>query len=126
MRDYPVLFDTSELVRCGRFVALVKMSGRVRIAFEDDEWWCYGVNPGGASGSGTIPLDAYRAFRAELSQGLNGMAELARDGAEFKTLVQSLFETNGPELARWEAAQASLSGFLCEADPGHAGSLPSK
>ena len=68
MQSYPILFRITHAVRCERFEALVTTEGRALMAFEDDEWWCHGVEPGGMTEHGDGPLVAYEAFRLSFRQ----------------------------------------------------------
>ena len=74
-QSYPILFRITHAVRCEQFEALVTTEGRALMAFEDDEWWCHGVEPGGITEHGDGPLVAYEAFRLSIRHVLDDLAE---------------------------------------------------
>lgn len=108
MPEYPLLFRITHAVRCAKFEALVITDGRALMAFEDDEWWCNGVDPGGLTENGEGPLVAFQRFRKAFQEVLDDLAE---DGASFGTFereAREFFATDGVELERWQRALEEL------------------
>lgn len=106
--NYP-LFVTFKTSIFGRgFVATVEMRGRMLASQEGEEdWWLYGVNPGGISASGDSLQEVHVELRQSLHDVLVDFSEEATSFEEFKAEVERFFnETNEPTEREWlEAVQ---------------------
>jgi hypothetical protein len=71
----------------------------------DDEYWTYGVNPGGMAAHGEDPAAAHAAFRKTFSHILVDLAQGADNFDAFQAAVQTFFnETNEGYEAEWRHA----------------------
>ena len=107
-QSYPILFRITQAVRCEQFEALVTTEGRALMAFEDDEWWCHGVEPGGMTEHGDGPLVAYEAFRLSFRHVLDDLAEESASIEAFQRDAQEFFNADTVEESRWEMALEEL------------------
>ena len=109
MTRYPLLCSFQEFVPGRGYVAGVKMAGRALATEEAQEWWIYGVNPGGIAESGRTLIEAHAQLRASLRRYLSDVAHDAADFEAFKTEVERFFnETDAESIAEWEAAVADV------------------
>ncbi len=109
MADYPVLFKVSYDLSCRSFAARVVVSGRALMVYEDDEWWCHGVEPGGMTAHGRGPAMAYAAFKATLGEVLKDVADDAGNFEDFeKAATHFASESDPTEAVRWEAARQAI------------------
>lgn len=109
--EYPLLFRITHEVRCGAFEGKVVTDGRVLVAFEDGEWWCHGVEPGGMTECGKTPLGAFKAFRDAYCSVLSDLTEDCDGADRFMAEVKAVFIRDQVEAERWSrAAEAMRSG----------------
>lgn len=110
----PLIYGFRELVAGNGFVAGVEVNGRALLRHEDEQWWAYGVEPGGIAAAGSAELDAYSAFRAALREVLIDSAVLTASFEEFREDVRRLgAQANEAWSAEWEAARLAVrSGEL--------------
>jgi hypothetical protein len=108
MADYPLIFRITHAVRSPGFEATVRVDGRALMTWEDGEWWCHGVDPGGLTENGDGPFVAYERFRLTFRQVLNDLAEEADSYEAFQRDARMFFSTDGVEEARWNRAVEAL------------------
>ena len=109
MTQYPIFFKITHDVRGETFTARVLTNGRALMEFEDDAWWCYGVNPGGMAADGSSPAEAFSHFRVDLGEIFSDMATQSKTCDEFKRMVQEFVAQEPPKTANeWEAARARI------------------
>lgn len=105
----PIQFRLNLAVQGKTFEAFVRVDGRALMVFEDGEWNCDGVEPGGLTRSGEVPFAAFEAFRAAFRHVLDDLAEESTTLADFQREVGMLFHTNARAAERWERAQRELT-----------------
>jgi len=117
MAIYPVVFTYEELVKGHGFLAGVLARGRALMVHEDDEWWMYGVQPGGLSEGGETFDEARLLFRQAFREVLFDLAEQTTDFDTFKSqTIRLLEEESGPMLARWNEAVQKLRASQIEVE----------
>jgi hypothetical protein len=104
VHEYPMQFRITHALKCANFESLIVADGRVLLAFEDEEWWCRGVQPGGLMAEGADPLLAYQYFRQAFVETLDDLAELAGSFEAFEREVRTFFHLDAVELLRWNQA----------------------
>ncbi len=104
MQSYPILFRIVHAVRSDRFEALVATDGRALMVFEDDEWWCHGVEPGGLTDHGDGPLVAFEAFRLSFRHVLDDLAEDSATLEDFQRDARMFFSADTVEESNWNKA----------------------
>jgi len=102
--DYPILFRTIHVVRCSKFEARISTEGRALMTMEDGLWWCHGVEPGGLTESGSVPVLAYEIFREAFRQTLDDLAEESTSYDDFVQRADRFFNPDPAEARRWERA----------------------
>jgi hypothetical protein len=111
---YPLLFTYRDTLFGNGFVVEVQATnGRALCVREsDDEYWVYGINPGGMAAHGEDPDAAHSAFRKTFSHILVELAQGCNSFDEFQATVQTFFnETNEGYEAEWrKALRAVQSG----------------
>jgi len=80
----------------------------VLVTFEDDEWWCHGVEPGGMTEAGATPLDAFANFKQVYCDVLTDLSKGCMAFGDFVPEVRKLFHQDTAEAARWMAACESF------------------
>lgn len=107
--DYPLVFRLTHEIICPKFSARVVSAGTALMVFEDGEWWCHGVNPGGMTECGSRPALAWTAFKAALG-GI--YADLACDAPSVEAFRKAaddfVRDTNRAEAERWRSARQSI------------------
>jgi len=104
--QYPLLFSYRDtLFGNGFLVEVQATNGRALCVREPDEYWVYGINPGGMAAHGATPDAAHAAFRKTFSHLLVDLV-LGSDNFEaFQAAVQTFFEdTNHGYEAEWQQA----------------------
>lgn len=110
MPRYPLLFGYRDLVSGTGFVAGVQADGRALLVEEDEEFWVYGVNPGGIAGHGNTWEAAHEDFRRNFKAALFDLAIEAQGFDEFRRLVTDFFEDTNAESERdWDQATREIS-----------------
>ncbi len=107
--DYPLIFKLTHEIRCNDYAVRVVSSGRALMTFEDGEWWCHGVEPGGLTEHGPDPASAFAAFKVAYrhilqdlsadSKGLDGLAAAVEKFVADKDHVEE---------KRWNHARAAI------------------
>ena len=113
MTSYPFLFSFRDLIVGNGYFAGVAASGRVLLVQEDDnDWWLFGVQPGGIAGGDTDRNVALAEFKKSYLSVLQDIAAEAPSFAEFETEVRRFFaQVNDATAADWdEALKAVRSG----------------
>ena len=109
MRAYPLIFRFSAVVANAAFRARVRGTGRALAVWEEGEWWCSGVEPGGLTEPGGSPVDAYLRFRKTLGEILGELAEECGSTERFSQRVGAFFaQRDEDDLARWHEALLML------------------
>ncbi len=103
---YPLLFSYRDtLFGNGFLVEVQAVNGRALCVREEDEYWMYGINPGGMAAHGEDPEAAHNAFRKIFSSILIDLASSAASFDEFKSAVGRFFEdTNEGYAQEWNAS----------------------
>jgi hypothetical protein len=105
--QYPLLFTYRDTLFGSGFVVEVQATnGRALCVREaDDEYWIYGINPGGMSAYGADPDDAHTAFRKTFSHILIDLAQGSETFEDFQAAVKAFFEdTNAGYEEEWRNA----------------------
>jgi hypothetical protein len=108
---YPLLFNYRETLFGNAFLVEVQaINGRALCAKEaDDEYWIYGINPGGMAAYGDTPDAAYRAFRNTCSHILIDLAVGSDSFEGYRDAVAKFFEDTNPGYeAEWHEAIARV------------------
>ena len=108
MADYPLLFRITHAVRCSNFEAIVVTDGRALMAFDDGEWWCHGVEPGGLTENGPAPSVAYEKFRSSFRHVLDDLAEESGSFEAFQRDARTFFNADAVEERHWHEALTVL------------------
>lgn len=104
---YPLLFTYRDTLFGNGFVVEVQATnGRVLCVREsEDEYWVYGINPGGMAAYGEDPAAAHAAFRKTFSHILVDLAQGSDSFDEFQAAVRTFFdETNEGYEMEWRNA----------------------
>jgi len=104
---YPLLFTYRDTLFGNASVLEVQAtSGRALCIKEsEDEYWIYGINPGGMAAYGSSPDAAYTAFRKAFSHILIDLANDVGTFEAFQAAVAKLFnETNVGYESDWQHA----------------------
>lgn len=111
---YPLLFSYRDTLFGNGFVVEVQATnGRALCVREsDDEYWVYGINPGGMAAHGEDPDAAHAAFRKTFSHILVDIAQGSAGFEEFQAAVRTFFDdTNEGYAVEWrDAIQAVQRG----------------
>jgi hypothetical protein len=104
--NYPLFFGFRTAIQGKGFVASVVMNGRGLMVEEGaDDWWLYGVNPGGVAGGGEDQHLAFSEFRNSYYAILFDIANDVTSYEEFRAEVERFFnETNRHYEKEWLAA----------------------
>ncbi len=110
MTEFPLLFTFRGLVAGNGFVAAVEACGRALLVRESEEdWWFYGVEPGGIGEGGKTANEAHLAFNSSINGVLADVAEETPSFKDFKATAESFFgEIDRTDEARWAQARAAL------------------
>ena len=109
MRAFPLIFRFSAVIVNDRFRAHLRGTGHALAVFEDGQWWCSGVEPGGLTEPGASPVSAYLGFRKTLGQILEQLAEDSPTVEDFGEQVGRFFAHADPhDRQRWREAVESL------------------
>ena len=104
-----LLFRIRQLVFGNRFVAGVRIVGRVTAVEDFGAVWIYGVNPGGLAESGDDLTSAYANFRDWLVKVLFDFAEMADGFEDFRRNAEEfLHATDDGSVAQWRAARQAV------------------
>jgi hypothetical protein len=103
---YPLLFTYRDTLFGNGFVVEVQaVNGRALCVREEDEFWIYGINPGGMAAHGEDPEAAHNAFRKTFSSILIDLASAAASFEDFQNAVKQFFsDTNEGYEQEWNAA----------------------
>jgi hypothetical protein len=104
---YPLLFTYRDtLFGTGLLLEVQVVNGRALCVKEaEDEYWVYGVNPGGMAAHGRTPDEAHTAFRRAFSHILIDLANDAQTFDGFQAAVNTFFgDTNPGYEAEWQQA----------------------
>ncbi len=109
MADYPIIFTLVHDLRFEEGAARVVTRGRALMVFEEGEWWCHGVEPGGLTAHGADPAAAYVAFKTAYGGILDDLAQDAKDFAAFEKAVgRFVHDKDEAEAERWERARSEI------------------
>lgn len=104
---YPLLFSYRDtLFGTGLVLEVQVTNGRALCVKEaEDEYWIYGINPGGMAAHGATPDEAHTAFRRAFSHILIDLANEAETFDHFQTAVEKFFnDTNPGYEGEWQQA----------------------
>lgn len=106
----PFLFTYRDTLFGNGFVVHVEArNGRALCVREDEQWWMYGVNPGGMAAPGADPHAAHAAFRKAFKHVLIDIASEVDGFDAFKAAVEAFFsETNEGYVSEWTAAAEAI------------------
>ncbi|MEQ1759428.1 MAG: hypothetical protein ABL986_13990 [Vicinamibacterales bacterium] len=105
--QYPLLFTYRDTLFGNGFVVEVQaVNGRALCVREaEDEYWVYGINPGGMAAHGVDAAGAHGAFRKAFTDILVDLAHESSNFDEFQAAVQTFFDdTNKGYEADWKQA----------------------
>ena len=107
---YPLLFTYRDtLFGNGFLVEVQARNGRALCIREEDEYWIYGVNPGGMAAHGADPEEAHAAFRRTFSHILVDLAQASDSFEAFRDAVRTFFDdTNEGYEAEWRDALVAV------------------
>lgn len=116
--DYPLMFTFRDVVSGNGFLAGITVSGRALMAFEDGEWWAYGVRPAGLVDHGRTPQEAHNNFRTRYRAILFDIAAETHNFLQFKQEVERLCEeTDAQEERRWTSAVDAIRSGAATPEP---------
>jgi hypothetical protein len=103
---YPLIYTFSDVVTGCGFLARVTVRGRALAVDEGaDDWWLYGVEPGGLAECGQTFHEAYLAFRQAFREVFFEFAAEAGDWDNFEAALSDfLGAINEPKADRWRRA----------------------
>ena len=105
---YPLLFTYRDILLGDGFVAGVATMGRSLMVEEgENDFWIYGVDPGGIAAGGESQKEAASEFRSMYRTVLFDIADEARTYEEFKTAVEAFFEDKNEPFEQdwWRAVE---------------------
>lgn len=104
MKLYPLVFSFRDIIAGNGYVAVVSMDGRVVLSEEDDQdFWMFGVQPGGIAGGEKQREAAFTEFKKTYLSVLFDIAAEVTSFEEFKERTTAFFaEVNEPNAADWE------------------------
>jgi hypothetical protein len=107
---YPLLFSYRDtLFGNGMLVEVQVVNGRALCVREADDYWVYGINPGGMAAHGVDPDSAHAAFRKTFSHILVDLAVGSENLESFAAAVQKFFdETNEGYEVEWKDAISAV------------------
>jgi len=107
--DYPLVFRLTHEIRCPKFSARVVSVGNALMVFEDDEWWCHGVNPGGLTECGEKPALAWAGFKEALGGIFEDLACDSNSVDAFRRAAHAfVLDANKTQAERWEKARQAI------------------
>ena len=107
--EYPLVLTLTFDIRCAHFAARVISHGRALMAFEDSEWWCHGVDPGGLTACAENPALAFPAFKEAYEGALLDLAADAGSFDKFKLAVEGFVsDTDTNDEKRWLKAREEI------------------
>jgi hypothetical protein len=104
---YPLLFTYRDtLFGTGVVLEVQAVNGRALCVKEaEDEYWVYGINPGGMAAHGNTADEAHAAFRRAFSHILIDHANEAQSFDDLRKAVEAFFaEVNPGYEAEWQEA----------------------
>jgi len=106
---FPLILSLKELVKGPTFVAGVMARLHIVMKADYDQWWMYGVNPGGISEGGDTQETAYLKFLRAFREVLADIASDCHTYEEFMARANAfIMETNDSERTDWEAARKAI------------------
>jgi hypothetical protein len=107
--DHPLMFAFRDVITGDGFLAGITVSGRCLMVMEGDEYWMYGVRPGGLSETADSPQSLLAKFRRRYKEILFDIADECRDFESFEKEVKRFFlEPDSEEERRWEDAVSKV------------------
>ena len=108
MNREPLLFSFQRFIAGRGFIANVEIQGRALFRIEDEDWWLFGVQPGGIAAGGKTYGMALYEFRKGYTSVLFDIAFGAEDFQNFKEMVEEFFaQVNKPNLEDWQEIAAA-------------------
>lgn len=110
MNKYPIFVEYKLPIMCTGFVAGVTVRGRVLLVEEaKDEWWAYGINPGGICGEAKDLNSAVAVFYERFQSVLFDLADEGKSFADFKAAVEHFVNDTNEEFEKdWQAAREQI------------------
>ena len=109
MGEYPLILTMVHDLKFDDGAVRVATKARALMVFEEEQWWCHGVEPGGMTAPGDTPVAAFVSFKSEFGGILSDMAASADSFESLRTLVTDFVrKTDGAELLRWESARNAI------------------
>lgn len=107
----PILFGFRDTVVGRGFIASVSTKGRALLTQEaEEDFWFYGVNPGGIAAGGNTPAAAHNNFRESFRGVLYDLASDSTSFEGFRLAVHEFIEqTNRPNERAWIEACQSIA-----------------
>lgn len=103
--DHPLMFTFRDVISGEGFLAGITVFGRCLMVLEGDEYWMYGVRPGGISETADTPQALLVKFRDRYKEILFDIADECRTFESFEQEVKRFFfELDSEEEHRWENA----------------------
>lgn len=116
--DYPLVFTLVHDLHFEFGATRVVSKGRALMVFDEEAWWCHGVEPGGLTASGADPAAAFVAFKAAYGGVLEDLALESKDLDEFERAVSGfVHDRDSVEAAHWERARAEIRAGNAVAEP---------
>lgn len=107
--SYPLYFAFKQVVAGKDFRALIEAKGKVLMAEEDDQYWLYGVQPGGMAACGETIKKGLKNFDTAFKNVLLDTAAESTTADEFKQEARNFFSAiDETEAKTWEAARKEL------------------
>jgi hypothetical protein len=79
------------------------------MVYEDGEWWCHGVSPGGLTECGETPALAWAGFKESLGGIFEDLAGDSSSVDAFRQVAQRfVLDANRPQAERWSVARLAI------------------
>lgn len=109
MKQLPLIVNFRETVFGKRFIAEIRVDGRVLVEVDDGQYWAFGVHPGGLADHGDTLLLALHNFRQRFKMVIIDIATEAGNFQVFKEEVDRFFNECDIETEKdWEAARLAV------------------
>jgi hypothetical protein len=113
IEEYSFFLKCTIPVICNGFIAWVDMLGRVLLSKEEeDEWYAYGITPGGFCSVADSKEKALTGFLERLQSVLYDSADVVKSFREFSEEAMETFATNDEYKKMWDEADQP-SDLLC-------------
>jgi predicted RNase H-like HicB family nuclease len=114
----PTTITLRDVVYGYDFLAIITLSGKALMRYEDGEWWMYGVLPPAITENGSTIEEAFSRFRNSYKEVLFDFAQESRDFDQFKANVEQFFyesDVDNEDERLWEESLKEIRTSNCGA-----------